>query len=316
MSIRSPRTNNRRLATRSRRSDQLLEVQVRSSTARRRRRQFVWRWTFRLIFLALLAAGSFYGVREGLDRFFFNNPDYNLARINMELDGVMTREEALAETGLREGENIFRVNLADVESVFRALPEVQDVTISRGLPDRIDIKVTTRRPVAWVAPADEIGDPTASERALLVDDAGIMMRPRRLTPEHYHLPVIYGVNLDNLHKGEPLDSADLKVALDFLSTLNQKADSLLKVRTLNISRGYSLEVINDENARIIFASSDFDQQLDRLQQLLLHCAESGRVLDSVNLMVKRNTPVTFVVAAMPEVPEPATGKPTKKLRKN
>jgi len=316
MSIRSPRTTNRRLATRTRRSDQLLEVQVRSSTARRRRRQFICRWTFRLLFLAILAVGSFYGVREGLDRFFFSNPDYNLVRINMELDGVMTREEALTETGLREGENIFRVNLAQVESVFRALPEVEDVIISRALPDSLNIKIDARKPVAWVAASNETGDPTTSEKSLLADEKGVLMRPRRILPEHYHLPVIYGVNIENVHKGEPLDNEDLRVALSFLDAVAKKPDSLLKIRTLNIAKGYCIEVINDENARIIFAASDFDPQLDRIQQLLLHCAESGRMLDSVNLMVKRNTPVTFVVAAVPEQPEPVTGKSSKKLRKN
>ena len=66
-----------------------------------------------------------------------------------------------------------------------------------------------------------------------------------------------------------------------------------------------VEVVNDGNARILFAISDFEEQLARLQQLLAHCGESGRALESVNLMVKRNTPVTFVASATPPPEDPA-----------
>ena len=47
----------------------------------------------------------------------------------------------------------------------------------------------------------------------------------------------------------------------------------------------------------------------RLQQLLAHCDESGRALESVNLMVKRNTPVTFVASATPPPEVPPTAAP-------
>ena len=49
------------------------------------------------------AQRRFSGFRAALDRFFFKNAEYTLRRISFNLDGILTREEALAATGLREG---------------------------------------------------------------------------------------------------------------------------------------------------------------------------------------------------------------------
>jgi cell division septal protein FtsQ len=299
MPIRQPiRKVNRRSRNTSKR-DHLLDVRIRTSTARRKRREKIGRWVWSLFLVAILGAGSFFGIRAALNRFFFQNADYTLNRITLNLDNILTREEALDATGLHEGVNIFSVDLAKVEASLAAIPQVGSVQIERELPDHLAVTVTAREPVAWVAAEGETGDPSASEKSLLVDASGFLMRPLHILPEYFHLPAIYGVKSDNIRAGEPLQSEDLRLALQLIDTVARNPQSLLRIRTLDISRGYCIDVLSDRNSRIIFGTSDFDEQLARLQQLLAHCDESGRLLDSVNLMVKRNTPVTFVVAAVP-----------------
>ena len=318
---RPPPKVNRRLRNSLSRA-QLLDVRMRTSTTRRRRQQTIARWVTKLFLIATISAAAFFGLRTALDRFFFRNAEYTLRRISFDLDGILTREEALAATGLHEGVNIFTVDLAKVEAALREIPQVQDVRLDRKLPDQIDVSVTARRPVAWVAAPDEKGDPSASEKSLLVDASGFLLRPRRVLPEYFHLPAIYGVKSDNVRNGETLPGEDLRLALQLIETLARHPESLLHIRTIDISRGYCIEVVNDANARILFATSDFEEQLARLQQLLEHCDESGRALESVNLMVKRNTPVTFVASATtpPEVPPAAAvavpQQPAPKTRRN
>jgi hypothetical protein len=273
---------------------------MKSSSARRRRRRRLLVWTFRLVALAALAAGSFYGARAAFDRFFFSNPDYTLQRIDLEMDGVMTREEALAATGLREGINIFAVNLQEIEAALRGLPAVREVRIDRLLPDRIAVTVRARQPVAWVSPSQDIADPSACPSAFLVDAEAVLIRPHRVLPEHLALPAIFGVDPEQLREGEVAGDDNLKSALALLAGLEARPDSLLRIRRMDVSRGYRIEVLNDENARILFSTEDPGGQLDRLQTLLLHCAETGRAIESVNLMVRRNTPVTFVMASATE----------------
>ena len=242
-----------------------------------------------------------------LDKFFFSNPDYTLKHVTLELDSVMTREEALAETGIREGDNIFRVDLANAEKALRAVPQVGDVCIERRLPDHISITVTARHPVAWVAPIEKDADPFDPEKSLLVDDAGFLMKPRIIQPEFYHLPVIYGVQSDNIRDGEPLHNEDLHRALALLDEVARHPECLLNIRSMNISKGYCVEVVSDRKARVTFSTEDYSEQLGRLRQLLEHCRDTGRELDSVNLMVRRNTPVTGVMAqpAAEKMPTPS-----------
>lgn len=293
-----------------------LDVQLRSSTTRRRRREWISRFTVNILLLLVIGGASFYGVHAALDKFFFNNTEYTLKTIQFDLDDIMTREEALADTGLREGINIFSVDLAHVESTLKANSQVREVRIERRLPDQIAISLVSRDPVAWIAAEGDASDPTSSEHSLLVDAEGSLMRPRHLRPEHFHLPVITGLKSDNLHAGDALQAEDLRLALKFIETVANNPQSLLRIRTMDVSKGYCIQVVDQRNAGITFATTDFEEQLSRLQQLLAHCEETGRTLESVNLMVRRNTPVTFVVAAAPETGAGKLAPTTQKSRRN
>lgn len=287
------------------RGTRLLEVKVRKGTARRERRQKVSTlfWTCALV-LALGAAG-WLGVETALDKFFFSNPEYTLREVTFDLDGIMSRDDALEETGIREGENIFRVDLAAAENSLRAIPQVAGVVIERRLPDRIAITLTARKPVAWVSSSENDSDPFDASSALLVDDSGFLMKPRIVQPDFHRLPVICGVRGDSIRDGEPLHSDDLRNALALLREVESRPDCLLGIRSMNIAKGYCVEVVSDKNARITFLAEDFPDQLARLRQLLEHCRDSGRELESVNLMVRRNTPVTFVPAARAQTAQTA-----------
>lgn len=292
----SPTAPGNRRLRQAGRGQHLLNVKVRAVTARRQRRQKVSSFFWVSVLLVVISLAAWLGIATALDKFFFSNPDYTLRRVTLELDGVMTREEALAETGVREGENIFRVDLANAEKALRAVPMVGEVCIERHLPDHISITVAARKPVAWVAPIEKDADPFDPEKSLLVDESGYLMKPRIIQPEFYHLPVIYGVQSDNIRDGEPLHNEDLHRALALLDEVSRHPECLLNIRTMNISKGYCVEVVSDRNARVTFSTEDYSEQLGRLRQLLEHCRDSGRELDSVNLMVRRNTPVTFVMA--------------------
>ena len=286
-----------------------LDVKVRTITARRQRRERVSAFVWKIALVVTFCAAAWLGTKTALDKFFFSNPEYTLTKVSLALDGIMAREDALAEAGIREGENIFRIDLAAAEKALRAIPQVATVLIERQLPNHISITLTARTPVAWVAPQEKDADPFDPERSLLVDDTGYLMKPRLIQPDFYHLPVILGVRSENIRDGEPLHNEDLRRALTLLDEITRNPDSLLHVRTMNISKGFCIEVTSERNARVVFSPEDFSGQLDRLRQLLEHCNECGRELESVNLMVRRNTPVTFVMAAASKpAAEPARGK--------
>jgi hypothetical protein len=52
--------------------------------------------------------------------------------------------------------------------------------------------------------------------------------------------------------------------------------------------------VTDKNhARVTLGLNDLEAQLQRLEQFLVYCDDSKQELETVNLLVQRNIPVTF-----------------------
>jgi len=278
----------------------ILNVKIRSTAARRRRLRIAGRLVAAFMILTLVCSMGWFGVSKVLDKFFFSNPAYNLRELTLELDGIMTGEDLVTVTGIEVGENIFCVNLHETEKRLREIPMVADVCVERILPDKVKITLTSRHPVAWISPQADSNLPYDPETMLLTDNLGLLMKPRMLLPDYHNLPIIYGVNPSEINEGEPLHNDDLKKALMLLAVARQSSDSLLVIRSLNIAKGYCIDAITDQNSRVKFGSEDFPDQLEKLNRLLEHCRDTGRALDSVNLMVRKNTPVKFVMVSPPQ----------------
>jgi hypothetical protein len=123
------------------------------------------------------------------------------------------------------------------------------------------------------------------------------------------------VNATDILEGKPLQNDDLKKAIALLDEVSARPESLVRIRSLNISKGYCIDALTDQNARVKFGRSDFSGQVEKLHRLLVHCRDTGREIDSVNLMVSKNTPVKFVMASL-SPPAKGGATATKSKQKN
>src|SRR5437870_8069535 len=213
----SPRSRNRRVSNvRQRRQQHLLDVKVRSRRATQHRIRRVIGVLSRVILLVALCAAAYAGVREAARRLFFENRDYQLKTIELQTDGTLQREQVLKTADLREGENIFSLNLARVRDRIRDLPQVDDVEVVRKLPGEIDNRVVERTPGAWITSEKEISDPFVSDAAFLLDARGVLMKQKKLLPEYLGLPLILGCSSESLEAGKAVESAEAKTALQLL----------------------------------------------------------------------------------------------------
>ena len=163
-----------------------------------------------------ICVGLYFGVQLGAKRLFFENPDYRLSQIDVQTDGTLQRDQVLKAAGLREGENIFRINLAHVQERLQQLPQVNEVQVVRKMPGEIDIRMVERKPVAWITSDKQISDPFASDVAFLVDARGVLMKEKKLLPEYLGLPLITGCTSESLEPGKVVESFEAKAALDLL----------------------------------------------------------------------------------------------------
>lgn len=293
------RVGNRRLSnTRQRRQQHLLDVKVRSRRATQNRIRSAIGVLWKGVVLGALCAGVYIGVRQAAKRLFFENPDYQVKRIELQTDGTLQREQVLKATDLHEGENIFSVNLAEVRDRIRQLPQADEVEIVRKLPGEIDIRIVERRPVAWITSETEITDPFTSDNAFLVGRRGVLMKQKTLLPEYLGLPLILGCTSESLESGKVIESPEAKTALELLSLTERSVlQTRFQIREIDISKSYCLVVTEKNHGRVLFGLTDLEDQLRRLQVFLDYCDNTKQELETLSLVAQRNIPVTFTSQA-------------------
>jgi cell division septal protein FtsQ len=296
------RPRNQRVSnTRQRRRQHLLDVKIRSRTATQHRNRRVLVFFAKVALVLALAFGAYVGVRKAASRFFFDNPEYRLSAIEVQTDGNLSREQVLERAELREGENIFRVSLARVHDRLQQLPQVDEVQVVRKLPAEIDIKISERKPIAWITNEKQIADPFASEVAFLVDARGVLMKEKKLLPEYLGLPLITGCTSEALEAGKVVETSEVKSALELLRLSSGSfMQTRFQIREIDLSKGYCLAVTDKNHSRVTFGFDNLGTQLQRLEQFLIYADDSKQELATVNLLVQRNIPVTFAKSA-PEV---------------
>lgn len=292
---RNVRPRNRRGSNfRQRRQQHLLDVKVRSRTAAQHRNRRVLVFVSKIGLLAAAVAGVYLGGRRLADRFFFDNPDYQVSTIDVQTDGTLQRDQVLREANLREGENIFRVNLSEVHDRLQALPQVDEVEVVRRLPSEIDLRLVERKPIAWITSEKDMADPFAADNAFLVDGRGVLMKQKKLLPEYLGLPLISGCTSESLEAGKTVDSTESRAALELLRMSTRSfMQTRFQIRQIDLSKGYCLSVTDKNHIQVSFGFENLDAQLQRLEQFLVYSDNSKQELATVNLLVQRNIPVTF-----------------------
>lgn len=298
---RNTRPGNRRRVTKGQRRQQhLLDVKVRSRKASQQRNRLVTKLFFSVVVVAGLTAGAVIGGKHALSRFLWNNPDYRIAEVDVSTDGTLPREEVMRAAGISEGANIFSIKLSTARERLEHLPQIERAELKRVLPNRLVVKILERRAVAWVASSDAT-DPTLAPDSMLVDPRGIFFKSDGDLRASLHLPVIHGVSTAGLHSGEVASSPELRAALELIR-LGER-DTRFQIRTIDVSKGYCIVATDKEHAKITFGLDQLAFQLDRLSQLLDYMDGTAQQIQTVNLMVERNVPVTFappVDSAEPE----------------
>lgn len=297
--IRDPKkpAKNRRVSSgRQRKQQHLLDVKVRSRKAAQQRNSRAISFVCKFILFTALVGGVWYGAHEGLRRFLWENPKYELASVTVKTDGSLDRQRILQSAGIREGANIFTISLASAREKLLALPAVENVEIERTLPDKIAIRVAERKPVAWIADR-ETGEGGAPAGAYLIDARSTIIDADRNRTEYLHLPIIAGVDTRQLTPGQPAPLPEVKAAVDLLRRSTDEA--WLHPQSIDVSKGYCLILTDRNRSRITFQLDRLDDQLDRLSQLFDAVADRRQEIQTVNLMVERNIPVTFVVPQSP-----------------
>jgi hypothetical protein len=242
-----------------------------------------------LFFTGLAAAGQ-----SVITRALVASDRVILTDLDIRTNGTLNDARVLKETGLATGDNLLDIDIEAVKEDLVAMPQVASAEVVRTLPDRLSIAIEERTPLAWLScpPAGVLS--MTSNGGYLLDTDGFVFRCDALLQEYLHLPVIHVREPSRIQDGVKIGPGPLQTAVEIL---HQNEDRLpggeWDVREIEVLSGYSVDVRYRNDAVVTFGTSDLSRQFDDLVVIVGHAGDIGKHVQTLNLMVKRNIPVTY-----------------------
>lgn len=277
-----------------------------------KRRKFgrkAWKGYFRIAFLVVIGAICV-GALFAAGQFLLTSPTMALASPSqVELTGnhFATRASIIEIFAPDRGRSVLRIPLAKRRGQIEALPWVERATVRRVLPNRVQVQIVERSPIAFLRDGSDL---------FLVDKQGMILD--RPLEADFHFPVVTGIRSSTPREER---ARRMQMMSDFMSQIRAvRADAGDSVSEIDLSDASDLtatfaglQASGDSipGALLVhFGNSDFH---DKFQVLLNNISQwevaAGRIA-SVDLRFERE------VVVNPENPAPPSPAPaaTKTVR--
>jgi cell division protein FtsQ len=206
--------------------------------------------------------------------------------------------------------SILRVALGDRRRQLEALPWVEEATVRRALPNKIQIEITERKPIAFLRQGNDLN---------LVDVHGmILSRPLK---GDFHFPVVSGVGAET-----PLDQREksMRMYAGFLQQVESaRAGASEQVSEVDLADAIDLRAIltglqPDAPLLVHFGDGDFQSKYRTLlENIAAYRAKAGR-LESLDMRFRGEVVANPDTSANPKqvaqqiAPKPASPHAAKK----
>lgn len=225
---------------------------------------------------------------------FLQNPQFALRQIAVKTEGSLTAQKIVRATALTEGTNLLTINLRDVRARLERLPQIRSIKMERDYAGLLTLEIVQRQPVAWLE-CSKLGMITGKKgAAYLVDSEGVAF-PCDGDPHDYQLlPLIRYEGLAQNAPGVATQDLPLTAALSLLEQLQKRFEQgTEEVRLIDIQTPYSMTALFADKSQITFGVDDLETQLVRLDRVRQEAQRRQWQIESLNLLVRQNVPVTF-----------------------
>ena len=206
-----------------------------------------------LVFALLIIFGSLHIYHELL-----KSPYLAIKEIKVGGNMRVSRAEILEMAGVNIGDNLLEINAADIKKGVRVNPWVSEVNVSKKFPDRFNIEIKERRPVALIN----------LDSLYLVDENGTIFKKTSMGDD-IDLPVITGLTREDIEAGGKTSELAIK-AINLIHLLSKNGifthDELSEI---NIDKTYGLTLYTmQQGTRIEIGEEDFTEKLAKLERII------------------------------------------------
>ncbi len=283
----------------------LLEAQVSPVKSRLKRRSGV-NWAIRILAITCLCVSAPLGIQAAYEAVFFENEEFVLHRLNIQSDGVLRSSQLMEVANVAVGMRLMDLDLQRIRGRVEKLPSVEEAIVSREMPDKLNIVVKERVPVAWLSCPPLGVRPGDMERGFLVDESGIAFRCLDLTDEVSVLPVIETFSMPEPEQGQAVEVEGFDSVLELLAAAEKSGSGVAEqIHLLRMRNEWSIQCHYRSGLQVVFGLYDIERGLQDLSVIIDQVGQSGGTLATVNVVSKENIPVTF---ALPVDPQRLSGK--------
>lgn len=279
----------------------------------------------------LVVFGTFFGLyllwRVGeatLNAFVYDNADFAIQQIDVATDGKIAPEQLRRWAGVKPGANLIALDLAAVKRNLELVSVIDSVSVERILPRTLKIRVTERDAIAQVNVPRADGANGIAVSVFHLDEDGMVMKPldprictvplAQINPQ---LPVIAGLNYFQLQAGRRLELPTAQAALRLVAAFDKSPMAgLVDLQRVDVSAPGVIVATTGQGSEITFSLDNFDQQLQRWQQIHNLGLQQQKAIAAVDLAVANNVPVRWMTASLAPAVTPKTVKPLKLRRRN
>lgn len=261
-----------------------------------RRRRVAWRPIWRGLRIAVIVGLVVYGGWRGAD-LVQNAGTLQIGQLSVRGNARLSMGEVLALVDGMRGEHILTVDLDEWRERLLTSPWVEDATLRRVLPSRVEVVIRERSPM---------GVSRLGQTLYLVDQRGVIVDEYGPAYADIDLPLIDGLASASIAGGGLVDETRAWLAGQLLGELGQDQALLAQISQIDVSDAYDAVVILDgDTARLRLGDRDFAERLQGYLELAPALRERVADIDYVDLRFgerlyvrPRYTGVDGVVAAV------------------
>jgi len=300
-----------------------LDVKLRTSQTRAARMRKIGMGLAVVFCLAVVGLVFWRGGEWLLDILIYQNDAFAIQQINVQTDGVLTRDIIRSWARVKIGENLMALDLMRLKRDLEMQAPIQSVAVERQLPHTLKLTVNERDPVAQTIVTQK-GPTGAMEQVVYdFDEDGYVMKPLdpvwRVAPPdpNERLPILVGVPGAEPQLGRQVTSPQILAAVALVREFDHSPmTGMVEIERINISVPEILQVTTSQKAEITFSLSHFDVQLRRWRLIYNQYQKWGRAIATLDLSISNNLPVHWVAAATVPPVIPRAVKPSRPKRKH
>lgn len=221
------------------------------------------KYTFKRIAISVFSVSFIISLTSAL---VLSLPIWRLTKVEITGTDLIFKNKIVDVAKVPFGENIFFINLIDIDKRIRGIIQVKDVKIRKKLPDAVTIEIEERKPFALIV----IGG-----RAALIDDEGYILANQGSLSYYKindasRLPVIRGIKKNDLVNGMRLNLRNRM----FISNIFKLLSSYINPESLQI------EIGNYDNI-VIFVEDVLRLELGDMSRMNDKIAVFGAILKEI-----------------------------------